>query len=295
MLQYKSYNRSAITHPGYVFSIVGFALLFGLVSTVLISPLLDLFIGDEAYKTFSGQIISSILTLLLPAWLTENYFRRKNFTQVYRVHLSKIKGKDILYGIILLLCLIPITSLSTYIMEMIPIPTHFEEVISEAQETMDVTYRLYLLEKRPLGILLSFISIVIIAPISEEYFFRGGLQGWMLTNIKNVHVSIWIIAIIFGVVHLQWSGSLSRILSGAIIGYSALYGGIEIAILVHLLNNLFAFALAQITGSENVPIPATTAEIIITLVLVILAFGVTFRVFNKMRRENLTKEFLTTI
>lgn len=292
MLQYKSYNRAAITHPGYVFSILGFAMLFGLISSILVSPLLNLLIADEAYKLFTEQILVSILTLLLPVWLTEQYYRRKNFTHVYRVNLRELKGNDFIYGVILLLCMIPITSFSSYIMNMIPIPAPLQEIITEAQAIMDKTYELFLYEKRPLGIMLSLLSVVIIAPITEEYFFRGGLQGWMLSNIKNVHISIWIIAFFFGIIHMQWSGILSRILLGAIIGYSALYGSIGLAILVHFLNNLFAFVLAQITGNENFPEPSSAIEIVRISLLFILAAFIAIKVFQRMKAENITEEFI---
>ena len=55
---------------------------------------------------------------------------------------------------------------------------------------------------------------------------------------KNPHVAIWLAALIFSAIHMQFQGFLPRMLLGAILGY--LYhwtGNLWVPIFAHLVNN----------------------------------------------------------
>lgn len=283
---YRAYNRLAPTKMGYIFSIIGFGMLFAIVSMAIVTPLLQMTIKDEAYLLFSSQIIVSLLTILLPAWLTEKYFRRKNFTHLFRLDFSELSSRNILMVGILMLCTVPITVFSTYLMELVPIPSFMQVFIEQSEKLVGETYDLFLSEKRPLGMLLSCISIVIIAPITEEYLFRGALQGWLLSKVKNVHVVVWVVAFIFSMIHVQWSGLLARLILGAMLGYTALYGGIWLSVLLHLLNNLTVYTLSQITGKEDYEEISAGPEIIFYLVLTGLATFIAYKVYMRLKKEN---------
>lgn len=283
---YRAYNRLAPTKMGYIFSIIGFGMLFAIVSMEIVTPLLQLVIKDEAYLLFSSQILVSLLTILLPAWLTEKYFRRKNFTHLFRLDFSELSSRNILMVGILMLCTVPITVFSTYLMELVPIPSFMQVFIEQSEKLVGDTYDLFLTEKRPLGMLLSCISIVIIAPITEEYLFRGALQGWLLSKVKNVHVVVWVVAFIFSMIHVQWSGLLARLILGAMLGYTALYGGIWLSVLLHLLNNLTVYTLSQITGKEDYEEISAGPEIIFYLVLTGLATFIAYKVYMRLKKEN---------
>lgn len=283
---YRAYNRLAPTKMGYIFSIIGFGMLFAIVSMAIVTPLLQMTIKDEAYLLFSSQIIVSLLTILLPAWLTEKYFRRKNFTHLFRLDFSELSSRNILMVGILMLCTVPITVFSTYLMELVPIPSFMQVFIEQSEKLVGDTYDLFLTEKRPLGMLLSCISIVIIAPITEEYLFRGALQGWLLSKVKNVHVVVWVVAFIFSMIHVQWSGLLARLILGAMLGYTALYGGIWLSVLLHLLNNLTVYTLSQITGKEDYEEISAGPEIIFYLVLTGLATFIAYKVYMRLKKEN---------
>ncbi|GMO33587.1 MAG: hypothetical protein Pg6B_03930 [Candidatus Azobacteroides pseudotrichonymphae] len=80
--------------------------------------------------------------------------------------------------------------------------------------------------------------VCIFTAIGEEFIFRGILQNLLNRFIKNQYLVIWIVAILFSIVHLQFYGFLSRMLLGAYLGYLLYYtGNIWISILAHFMNN----------------------------------------------------------
>lgn len=85
---------------------------------------------------------------------------------------------------------------------------------------------------------LNLLTIAVLPAIAEEFFFRGALQNILGRWIANKHVVIWVTAIIFSAIHVQFFGFLPRMLLGAIFGYMfVLTNNIWIPILAHFVNN----------------------------------------------------------
>jgi len=90
-------------------------------------------------------------------------------------------------------------------------------------------------------IIFNFLIVCVIAAICEEFLFRGLLQKYLGRVIKNPHVLIWIIAIFFSAIHLQFYGFITRMILGAWLGYLMYYTKtIWIPVLAHFSNNLFS-------------------------------------------------------
>jgi membrane protease YdiL (CAAX protease family) len=142
-----------------------------------------------------------------------------------------------------------------------------------------------LLEMKTLGDLaLNLLMIAIIPAIGEELFFRGSLQNIFKSWFKNHHVAIWITAILFSAIHLQFFGFFPRLFLGALFGYLLVYGkNIWLPILGHFLNNasavVYAFILQKNGGnletlekSGDYPYYLYAISSIITLVLLLIFF-----------------------
>ena len=85
---------------------------------------------------------------------------------------------------------------------------------------------------------INLIMIALIPAIGEELLFRGCLQPIFVRIIKNAHVGIWLAAIVFSAIHLQFYGFIPRMLLGALFGYLYHYGNsLWYPILGHFLNN----------------------------------------------------------
>lgn len=110
-----------------------------------------------------------------------------------------------------------------------------------------------LLTMKGLGDLsINLVMIAIIPAIGEELFFRGGIQNILGQWFKNHHVAIWVTAIIFSSIHMQFYGFFPRMFLGALFGYILVYGkSIWLAILGHFLNNGTAVVMAYILQKQG--------------------------------------------
>ena len=103
--------------------------------------------------------------------------------------------------------------------------------------------------------LITLLIVAIVPAICEEFLFRGALQRTFLRWIKNPHVAIWISAIIFSTIHLQFYGFFPRLFLGAAFGYIYFWtGSLWYTIFAHFLNNGFAVAISWYFQRKNMPI-----------------------------------------
>ena len=90
-----------------------------------------------------------------------------------------------------------------------------------------------------LGSLFYILIIVAVVPaIGEELLFRGVLQKIVINWTKNAHLGIWITAIFFSALHLQFFGFFPRLLLGLLFGYIFLWSkSLWVPIFGHFINN----------------------------------------------------------
>jgi membrane protease YdiL (CAAX protease family) len=97
---------------------------------------------------------------------------------------------------------------------------------------------------------INLLMIAILPAIGEELMFRGTLQHIFTTLFKNAHIAIWITAILFSAIHLQFFGFFPRMFLGAMFGYMFVWSkNIWLPILAHFCVNgkqvILAFKLQQ--------------------------------------------------
>ena len=130
--------------------------------------------------------------------------------------------------------------------------------------------------------LANMVVIAIVPAIGEELIFRGVVQKLFVKWSKNIHLGIWLAAILFSVMHMQFYGFIPRMLMGALLGYIFVYSGsIFLPMLAHFFNNGFVVTLHYLIGDaekveevENVAM-GTEHEwlsLLITTVLFVLFF-----------------------
>lgn len=85
------------------------------------------------------------------------------------------------------------------------------------------------------------IVIAVLPALGEEFVFRGLIQPQLHKGTGNIHAAIWISAILFSTLHMQFFGFVPRMLLGALFGYLYYWSGnLWIAILAHFVNNGFS-------------------------------------------------------
>jgi membrane protease YdiL (CAAX protease family) len=91
------------------------------------------------------------------------------------------------------------------------------------------------------------VIVCVLAAVAEEFIFRGLLQNIFGKTIKNPHVVIWTVAVLFSVVHLQFLGFLPRMLLGAYLGYLLYYTkSIWVPVFAHFINNFISVIVFHI-------------------------------------------------
>ncbi|MBL6449832.1 CPBP family intramembrane metalloprotease [Fulvivirga sp. 29W222] len=130
--------------------------------------------------------------------------------------------------------------------------------------------------ERPLDFAMAFFVIAILAPLGEELLFRGFIQNELHTATKNIHIAIWVSAILFSTIHMQFFGFIPRLLLGALFGYLYYWAGnLWIPITAHFVNNGFTVVVLylhqqgivsfDIENTESVPLSTALIFAIITV------------------------------
>lgn len=141
-----------------------------------------------------------------------------------------------------------------------------------------------------LGLL--FVNIIVLAlfpAIAEEYYFRGSLMHIAQRIFKNMNVTIWITAIIFSAIHVQFFGFVPRVLLGAFFGYMLYWtNNIWVPILGHFVNNATVAVYAYYCTTQGKTFEemqsADTYSNFVYLGSVILTIAIAILFYNKSKQ-----------
>jgi len=123
-------------------------------------------------------------------------------------------------------------------MKLPPFLNDLEVWMRNKEDELAVMTKQLLVMKSPIDLIVNLVVIAILAGVSEELFFRGCLQQLLIGWTKNYHLGIWIAAIIFSVIHVQFYGFIPRMLLGALFGYLFYFSkNLLIPMLAHTINN----------------------------------------------------------
>ena len=137
----------------------------------------------------------------------------------------------------------------------------FEEwALGEEEKRKVLTENLVAFQSLPMS-LLTLLVIAVLPALGEELLFRGLLQNYFYKITINTHWAIWISAIIFGAIHVQFYGMFPRILLGALFGYLYFWSGnLWVPILAHFFNNAFSLVMYQLYQEKVIDINVDEAE-----------------------------------
>jgi len=155
----------------------------------------------------------------------------------------------------LVLCALPLLEFTAVINQNLNLPAALQdlEVWMKNSEEQAALLTKKLLQMNNLGDLtINLIMIAVIPAIGEELFFRGGLQNILGQWFKNHHAAIWVTAIIFSSIHMQFYGFLPRMLLGVLFGYLLVYSkNMWLPILGHFINNGTAVVMAYVFQKQG--------------------------------------------
>jgi len=225
------------------------------------------------------QLMQSIGLFVVPPLLF-SYLYTKQIKGYLQINLT-IFPLQLAYITIMLVAAMPAINWMGEMNAQLNLPSslHGLEVWMKKMETEAEALTKVFLQMPNLGILLfNLVLVAIIPAIGEELVFRGVLQKIIAEWTKNKHLGIWISAILFSAMHLQFYGFIPRMLLGALLGYSLVWtGSIWIPILGHFVNNATAVLLTYLEqrGKINTTVESigTTSE---TQLIVWFSFAIVF-------------------
>ena len=196
----------------------------------------------------TSQLINATILFIVTPYLYLRLSEKIRFKWLF----YKQVRKDLLAFIILLLVFVylPLSAWVTYQNEHIVLPEALSglETLLRNTEQQLRNMTLFLIQFE--GLAQFFVALLVIAAIpgfGEELLFRGVLQNKLYALFKNQHVAIWLAAFVFGAIHLQFYGMLTRTLLGALFGYLYVYSGnLFYPMLLHFLNNAITLIFTRL-------------------------------------------------
>jgi uncharacterized protein len=147
----------------------------------------------------------------------------------------------------------------------------------------------------PADLIIALIVIGILPAIGEELVFRGLIQRELFRGTANIHVAVWVAAILFSAIHFQFFGFVPRMMLGALFGYLYYWSGsLWVPILAHFVNNGLSVLLMyfyqhgkleyDVESTEAVPLNA----IILSAFLTIGLLYYLYQYFQRLKPHNST-------
>jgi len=176
------------------------------------------------------------LTSLVYVWMVN---RRKPFA-----YLKMNRG--IQWNTVLLLVLILCVSLPTlgWIIkwnEGLHLPqalTAVEQWMLEKEDSLAILTKQMLAGTTLSVLFVNLLAMAVVPAVCEEMFFRGVLLSWLKDCFRNKHLAVWLSAIVFSAIHVQFFGFFPRMLLGVYLAYLVLWtGSLWTAVIAHFLNN----------------------------------------------------------
>ena len=144
----------------------------------------------------------------------------------------------------------------------VPLPSELAAALQAMEDNAESAVKALIGPHDIPNLIMSVLIVGVLAGVSEEILFRGGLQRLLITGGVNRHAAIWITAIVFSLIHMQFYGFVPRMLLGAFFGYSLLWTrSLWVPIILHSINNTIYLISEYISyGSERASLVETLGQ-----------------------------------
>lgn len=155
----------------------------------------------------------------------------------------------LLLSIICVICLSPFINLLAELNSKIPFP----KWVYNSEEEAGAITKAFLNVDSYLGLFMNLFIMAILPGVGEELLFRGVLQNILNDILKKHHLAIWLTAILFSAMHMQFLGFFPRVLLGAMFGYFYFWSGsIWISMIGHFINNAMAVIIGYLISKNKI-------------------------------------------
>ncbi|MBX2926966.1 MAG: CPBP family intramembrane metalloprotease [Saprospiraceae bacterium] len=217
---------SPFTVLGLTLMTVLFGLLFGGLLTLLSGYLLG-FDLDAAMAGITddntlrhrnilrgANLISHIFAFSMPPLAVAAWLYRREWSEW--LGLSRVpSGAKLAAAVGVMLLSLPLVQLAYWLNKQLPLP----ELLAGMEERTGGIIQALLVMDSPFELLFNLLVIGVAPAVGEELLFRGVVQQQTSRWLGKPVTAIWLTAILFSLIHLQFAGFLPRLLLGAALGY----------------------------------------------------------------------------
>lgn len=211
------------------------------------------------------QFLQTLGTFLLPpiicAWIWDSNHRPFAWLKMSNDRHSKTNIRLYLIAILIMICAIPAINLLADLNSHIKLPESLDFIEQSLRQKEDLAAQLterFLQADSVAGMLINVGLLALLPALSEELTFRGTLQQIIGERReaggerRKVQIAIWVSAIIFSAVHMQFYGFVPRMLLGALFGYMFVWtGSLWVPVLMHFVNNGIAVVVYYLIDSQG--------------------------------------------
>ncbi|GHV08640.1 hypothetical protein FACS1894160_3270 [Bacteroidia bacterium] len=240
-------------------AVVFFGLLFGQILTVVVlffrsgadvESVISLVTNIMDYPEYlrEMQFISQLCVFIFPSLLLA-YLFSDNYKEYLRTD-SALNGSTVFWTILSMILVLPALNFTTCLNQEMALPEFLkplEDLMRSMEEQNAKATESMLYAKNTIDFIFNILIVAVFAAIGEEFLFRGVLQTVFGKSIRNRHIVIWSVAILFSAIHFQFFGFVPRMLLGVYFGYLLYYTqNIWIPIMAHFTNNFITVVLYRI-------------------------------------------------
>lgn len=277
----------------YLFVFAG-SLIFGTDFSTLLS-LPGAGSGTEAvpalkYIQVSQQVALFVLPVIIISFLMQNgsgsFLRMNKLPELFPV----------IMVILFTLMIMPVTSYTGILNSKMDLPAWLSGVEGWMKEKEEIAGDLTNLMIHSSGsgdLIINIFVLSVIPAVSEEMFFRGVLQQLLSRLFRSGHAGIWIGAVLFSTIHLQFYGFLPRLLLGLSFGYLFFWtGNLWLSVVAHLINNVVPILFSYYMGWQEFIGKAgelTEKKVLLPLVPAIVCAGILYYFWSGYRKKLFNK------
>lgn len=155
---------------------------------------------------------------------------------------TKSPSRSWMAGIIFLFAAIPFVNVLMEWNMALHLPESMQALeawLREQEETANALSQVFLDDASLQGLFLNILIVVLMPAFGEELLFRAGFQPLFIRWLRNPHLGIFLAALFFSALHLQFFGFFPRLLLGLVLGYAYYWTrNLWIPVVMHLINNL---------------------------------------------------------
>ena len=219
------------------------------------------------------QCIQTLSLFLLPALLCAWVWEEKHHPFRW-LHMDKMISWHVVgLAALVMVCAIPGINLLADLNNRIVLPeclSSLEQFFRQMEEEAALLTKRFMQADNVWVMMINMGLMAVLPALAEEMSFRGVLQQLLSGKgaaangncvSTRTHVAIWLTAVIFSAIHMQFYGFIPRMLMGALFGYVFVWtGSLWVPIVMHFVNNGMAVLLYYILSLQGVAMDTNYAD-----------------------------------